>query len=480
MRYKALPASLRQPSTPGSEGPPKRGGGISDPILRWTATLLMLALFPAALLPSILAQAATAVLTVAPATTEPGSSVLVHGSAFASRSRGVLQLDTLTAPAVNYRADSSGEFAVVFKIPESTAPGGHTLFASGSATSKARAAALASASFMVVALGSSLQPSASVSQSSSPRVSASPAETPSLSPPTTPSASPKSTSLPYTPFPSPTTSPGGTSLRFPIRAAFYYPWFPEGWSQQGMNPFTHYHPSLGYYDGSSPAVLKSQIASMQYGNIAAGIASWWGIGTKTDLRIPALLDAAAGTGFRWALYYEPEGVGNPSATQIGADLAYIASHYASDPSYLRVDGRFVVFAYGDAADSCTTADRWHLANTVGAYVVLKVFSGYRTCASQPDGWHQYGPASPTDAQAGYSFSISPGFFKANESTPRLARDLARWSDDVRQMIASGAPFQLITTFNEWGEGTSVESAAGWQSSSGYGSYLDALHHNGVP
>jgi hypothetical protein len=47
------------------------------------------------------------------------------------------------------------------------------------------------------------------------------------------------------------------------------------------------------------------------------------------------------------------------------------------------------------------------------------------------------------------------------------------------MMASGARFQLITSFNEWGEGTSVESASQWASSSGYGAYLDALHDNGA-
>ena len=65
-------------------------------------------------------------------------------------------------------------------------------------------------------------------------------------------------------------------------------------------------------------------------------------------RIPLLLQAASGTGFRWALYYEAEGWGNPSVAQITADLTYIASNLASNPSYLRIDGKFVVFVYGDA------------------------------------------------------------------------------------------------------------------------------------
>jgi hypothetical protein len=219
---------------------------------------------------------------------------------------------------------------------------------------------------------------------------------------------------------------------------------------------------------------------MEYGNIDAGIASWWGQGTKTDLRFPALLSTtdAMGSSLRWAIYYEPEGQGDPTVSQITDDLTYIRDQYASDPAYLRIDGRFVVFVYADPLDSCSMADRWMQANTVDAYIVLKVFPGYRTCTSQPDGWHQYSPAVAESSQAGYSFTIGPGFWKANEAAPRLPRDLTAWNQNIRDMIASGAPFQLITTFNEWGEGTAVESADEWTTPSGYGAYLDALHNNG--
>src|SRR4029077_2613572 len=89
-------------------------------------------------------------------------------------------------------------------------------------------------------------------------------------------------------------------------------------------------------------------------------------------------------------------------------------------------------------------------------------------------WHQYGPAVRTDRQGSFSFSISPGFFKAGESSPRLARDPTAWTAAVCQMVASGTQWQLVTTFNEWGEGTAVEPAAEWQSASGYGQYLDTL------
>src|SRR4029077_9530895 len=124
--------------------------------------------------------------------------------------------------------------------------------------------------------------------------------------------------------------------------------------------------------------------------------------------------AAAGKSFSWSIYYEPEGQGDPSSAQIGSDLSYL-SHYASDPAWLRVGGKPVLFVYGSGSDNCGMADRWAAAPGRSSwYVVLKVFAGYTACANQPDSWHQYGPAVRTDRQGSFSFSISPGFFKAGE------------------------------------------------------------------
>jgi hypothetical protein len=213
---------------------------------------------------------------------------------------------------------------------------------------------------------------------------------------------------------------------------------------------------------------------MQSGYIDAGIASWWGRGHHTDRNLATLLRVAQATGFAWSVYYEAEGLGDPSTDTIRADLTYLRDTYAGDPAYLHIDGRFVVFVYADSSDGCAMASRWANANTVEAFVVLKVFNGYASCAEQPDEWHQYAPAVANSVHGTHSFAISPGFWLTGRSE-RLPRDLARWRASVVAMNASNARLKLVTTFNEWGEGTSVESATVWASPSGHGAYLDALH-----
>ncbi len=289
---------------------------------------------------------------------------------------------------------------------------------------------------------------------------------------------PTRTSLEPTSTLSGVTPTSGGQLSFPIRAAFYYPWFPEAWKQSWLNPFTQYQPSLGFYSQDEAAVIQNQIAAMRYGNIQVGIASWWGQGSATDSRIPLLLKQAEQAAFYWTLYVESEGSSDPTAASIQRDLEYIQQHYASSPAFLKIDGRMVVFVYADANDRCGMVDRWTQGNTVNAYLVLKVFPGYRSCTNQPDAWHQYGPVVAQKQVGSSSFTISPGFWKAGTSNASLVRDLARWNQDIQAMLAADVKFELITTFNEWGEGTAIESAVEWQSASGYGLYLDALHNNG--
>ena len=186
-----------------------------------------------------------------------------------------------------------------------------------------------------------------------------------------------------------------------LRAAFYYPWFPEAWDQKGIEPYTNYTPSIGFYDSGDTDVIAQHIDDMQYAGLQAGIASWWGRGTRTDGRVDALLAGAEKQDFLWSLYYEQEGSADPTVSEISADLDYL-SQYTDSTAFLRMDGKPVLFVYADPEDGADMASRWVRANNNRFFLVLKVFRGYRDVVPQPDLWHQYGPAVATDRQDDYS------------------------------------------------------------------------------
>jgi Glycosyl hydrolase family 99 len=273
---------------------------------------------------------------------------------------------------------------------------------------------------------------------------------------------------------------------FPVRAAFYYPWFPEGWRQRSMTPYARHLPTLGLYDSGDPGTIASHVRSMAYGGIRAAIVSWWGKGQKSEQdRVPVLFGEAAAVDpdFRIALYYEREGSADPSVEELVGDLTYVRDRYAVAGNHLRVGDRPVMFVYSADDLDCTVVDRWTAATAaVDFYAVLKVFPGWERCTRPPDGWHQYAPAEPyvsvvpEDPAVAGSVSISPGFWRADESRPLLPRDPGRWRRDVAAMTRSDVPWHLVTTFDEWGEGTAVQSADEWRTVSGEGTYLDVLHN----
>ena len=164
-----------------------------------------------------------------------------------------------------------------------------------------------------------------------------------------------------------------------------------------------------------------------------------------------------------------------SPEKLRDDLDYLKKWFTWHPAWGHIDQRPVIFVYNEAG--CEIADRWMAASSGEWYVVLKLFKGYRDCGTQPDSWHQYGPANAVARIKDVSFSVSPGFWRADIERPLLPRvKPADFCQNVKDMVDSGDPWQLVTTFNEAGEGTMVEaSSAHWGSDTKYGAYLDCLH-----
>lgn len=261
-----------------------------------------------------------------------------------------------------------------------------------------------------------------------------------------------------------------SSVGWPVRAAFYYPWFPETerWA-------TRYTPGLGKYDSGDPHVVATHVAQARYAGLNAFISSYWGKDSPTARRLPLLLDAAGRQGFRIAAYYELGSLPTQSSQSILGPEFDALYQLSAHQAWLRVTERPVLLVYNVGPEgSCSTVSRLIAANQGRFYLNLKVFPGYRECPTQPDSWHQYVPADSFDQQGSNSATVSPGFFKFDEPAPRLPRDLQRFHADLHRQVASGARWQLLTSFNEWGEGTAVEPSQQWESPSGYGTYLDAM------
>src|SRR3954470_13552939 len=252
-------------------------------------------------------------------------------------------------------------------------------------------------------------------------------------------------------------TPAGHAAPRPITAAFYYAWYPET-----FKPTPHAMPALGRYRSTDLALIRTHLRVLRRARVDAAIVSWWGITDRSDARFRRLeqVTEQLRSPERLAIYYEPEGQGDPSVARLAADITHVLS-LARSSAYLRVAGRPVIFAFSNNGDGCSMVKRWNQANRGRAHIVLKVFPGYRSCAQQPSSWHEYAPAHAQVLVPGQSFSVSPGFFHARESQPRLARSVARFRASVRAMYAAKVRWRLVTTFNEWGEGTAVEPSPSW-------------------
>eukprot|EP00536_Pseudo-nitzschia_multiseries_P011868 jgi/Psemu1/30342/gm1.30342_g len=271
--------------------------------------------------------------------------------------------------------------------------------------------------------------------------------------------------------------PPSTNLEFPVRGFFYYAvrrlcqqhnqfleWYPETWTIGGEE--VKYIPNLGtiqegQYNSGDPVVVENHVKALDYAWADLSIVSWWGPSDRLDrARITQLLDetVAQGSTIKWTVYYEDEMKHDKSVDQLVADLAYLKEWFAWHEAWAHKNSKPVIFVWNEG--DCEVAERWTAAaQRAGWYIVLKLFKNYRDCRMQPDSWHQY-----------------VRFFKADADEPAIPRvstdEFCSW---VIEMNASKRDWQLVVSFNEWGEGTAVESAVEWQSESGYGRYLDCLH-----
>lgn len=275
----------------------------------------------------------------------------------------------------------------------------------------------------------------------------------------------------------------------PYYATFFYLWSQNPntdsswsyWSDNAHTPpdnwFSHYlpdpqpgvfNPSEELYSSNNTAIIYWQLRKLAEARQEVAIASWWGQGHKSDIAFQKIITDIMNRPdnpyphLRWAMYYEKEGFGDVPLTEIVNDLAYIKATYANQPGYLKINGKPVIFVYNAAHSGSTPANdlqRWQSARSQsGFYIVLKVdpLNSGADPASM-DGWHEYAPANRSGSKGSYYSFASPGFWLEGQAQ-RLPRNLTEFETAVRQMVAANTTWKLTQTWNEWGEGSSVEPA----------------------
>ena len=272
------------------------------------------------------------------------------------------------------------------------------------------------------------------------------------------------------------------NLEFPVRGTFYFPTFDstaESWENlYGRLPM--HEPALGWYSSSDPMVAKAHVEAMEYGKINLGIASWEGPDTNFDRsRMTMLLDETTEQNteyLKWSICHESERRGRPDADEIRTDLEYLQKWFAWKESWAHIDGKPVIFVNND--DGCDVTERWNDASN-DWYVVLRIFDGYDDCEYQPDSWHDQSVNDGNDGidiKEGLYHNIAPGEWLSGRRQPVLERlSQGEWCEHVQGMIDSNEQWQMIVSFNEAAQGTSIEPSDDWRSDSGYGYYLDCLN-----
>jgi len=292
--------------------------------------------------------------------------------------------------------------------------------------------------------------------------------------------------------------------------AFYYVWYgnPEQsgrWRHwRNVQPDRHFiasathYPALGAYDSHDPQVIRTHIRQAQQAGIDGFIVSWWGQNRFEDKATRRVLQEAERLGFQVTVYWETApGSGEKQIRQAVSDLTYLLRRYGSSPAFLKVQGKPVLFVYGRVMHQIPASSWPEIIRQARAQAgdFLLIADGYSIRNARLfDGVHTYNIAGSlrglsleqvrTWAQKRFPkvvhlarryrriacLTVIPGYDDTKIRHPGLR--VERHDGRLYQLLWDEAiqarpDWILITSWNEWHEGSEIEPS--WE----YGQkYLD--------
>ena len=267
----------------------------------------------------------------------------------------------------------------------------------------------------------------------------------------------------------------------PLVFAFYYTWFDEQtWSYDQLSDL----PSQPYVSRDR-AAMGRHIDQAKAAGIDAFFVAWYGPDgefNQTESNLAALLDEAAARNFKIGILFESDSPFFAGVGSLTGALQHATYTHLQHPAYLGVDGRPVVFFW---RPTIYGVESWHsIRQQVDpGYGSIWISEGVDTSyLSVFDGHHLYSntwnpPADLTYinqkfangvAQYGaakfWVATVMPGYNDTRIRADGFARDRqggAYYEQSWQAAIASQPNWIVITSFNEWPEGTYVEPSAAY-------------------
>jgi hypothetical protein len=285
--------------------------------------------------------------------------------------------------------------------------------------------------------------------------------------------------------------------------AFYYAWFDLTTWQKPLSD----QPAQPYAS-TDPAAIERHVREAQQAGIDGFVQSWYGPqveNNQTETNFARLLDVSAQHGFRAAVDLEMTSPFFHSTTDVVNALNHLLTVHAQHPAYLRVGGRPVIFFWRQGQYPVET---WNsIRNQVDpSRTSIWIAEGTDLSYLGPfDGLHLYSvawSADPAGVLAGWGdrvrewgaaqgvsktwvATVMPGYDDLNTGRAHAFVRSRAGGEYYRQCwsgaIESGANWVVITSYNEWREGSQIET------STGYGDFylnltaeLAAAYRQGAP
>ena len=280
-------------------------------------------------------------------------------------------------------------------------------------------------------------------------------------------------------------APAAQSMSQPLVLAFYYAWFDENtWTYDKL-------PDLPaeQYVSRDRGVMGRHIDQAKAAGIDGFLVAWYGPGSgnQTETNLAALLEEAAARDFKIGILFETDSPFISGADGVTSAMQHALNVHASQPAFLRADGRPVIFFWRPSLYGAGTWASIRSQSDPGASSVwvaegvdtslLTVFDGHylysntwnppadltavnQKFARQVDAMRQ-----STGAPRLWVATVMPGY---NDVRVRPGVGFARdregggyYAQSWQAAIASAPNWVVLTSFNEWPEGTYIEPSAAY-------------------